>query len=218
MISVKDIDACLPQTQCGQCSYDGCLPYAQAISEGTPHNQCPPGGERVIQKLSKLLDRKPLPLNPENGVEKAKVIAVIREPECIGCTKCIQACPVDAIMGASRVMHTVISDECTGCELCVEPCPVDCIDLVPAKQQPADMPDSELVFQADHFRDRMNSRDVRLKVRAAEKKMKHQRNKNVGNQAKTATVDDKKAFIAEAIKRAKSRNRNSEQNQNPSNL
>ncbi len=129
------IDALLPQTQCGQCGYPGCRPYAEAIAKGEADiNQCPPGGETTIVALADLLDRDPKPLNPENGAEKAKMVAVIDEQLCIGCTLCIQACPVDAIVGAAKQMHTVITDECTGCDLCIPPCPVDCIYIVPVKE------------------------------------------------------------------------------------
>ena len=132
---VDQIDSLLPQTQCGQCTYPGCRPYAQAIANGEADiNQCPPGGDATIQALADLLDRDPKPLNPENGIIKPKTVAIIGEPTCIGCTLCIQACPVDAILGAAKQMHTVIAEECTGCELCVAPCPVDCIKMVPVKQ------------------------------------------------------------------------------------
>ncbi len=127
---VDEIDALLPQTQCGQCGYPGCHPYAEAISNGEDINKCPPGGEATIQSLAELLDVEAMPLDAEHGEEKSKQVAVIREDECIGCTKCIQACPVDAILGAAKQMHTVIASECTGCDLCVEPCPVDCIDMI----------------------------------------------------------------------------------------
>lgn len=128
---VDQIDAILPQTQCGQCGYPGCRPYAEAIANGDADiNQCPPGGEDGVRALAALLDREPKPINPENGIVKPKMLAVIDEDTCIGCTLCIQACPVDAIVGAAKQMHTVISDECTGCELCLPPCPVDCIDMV----------------------------------------------------------------------------------------
>ena len=125
------IEAILPQTQCGQCNYPGCRPYAEAIASGEADiNQCPPGGENQIKALAALLGIEPKPLNPENGEEKPKAVAVIDELACIGCTLCIQACPVDAILGASKQMHTVIESECTGCDLCLPPCPVDCIEMV----------------------------------------------------------------------------------------
>lgn len=126
------IDALLPQTQCGQCNFAGCRPYAQAIAAGEADiNQCPPGGEAGVHKLAALLGRAPKPLNPAHGVTAPRAVAVIDEAVCIGCTKCIQFCPVDAILGAPQVMHSIIADECTGCGLCVAPCPVDCISLPP---------------------------------------------------------------------------------------
>ncbi|WP_221798404.1 electron transport complex subunit RsxB [Oceanobacter mangrovi] len=128
---VDQINDLLPQTQCGQCGHPGCKPYAEAIAAGDKINKCPPGGESTIQALADLLGVEAEPLDAEHGAEAAgPKVAVIREDECIGCTKCIQACPVDAIIGAAKQMHTVIADECTGCDLCVEPCPVDCIDMV----------------------------------------------------------------------------------------
>ncbi len=128
---IEAIDQLLPQTQCGQCNYPGCRPYATAIVAGNADiNQCPPGGMDGIRSLAELLGREVKPLNPANGTEKPRVVALIVEEDCIGCTKCIQACPVDAIIGAPKRMHTVIADLCTGCELCLPPCPVDCIDLV----------------------------------------------------------------------------------------
>lgn len=130
---VDRIDALLPQTQCGQCGYPGCRPYAEAIAAGQADiNQCPPGGEAGVRALADLLGREPLALNPDNGEEKPREVAIVDENRCIGCTLCIQVCPVDAILGASKQMHTVIADECTGCALCLPPCPVDCIDMVPA--------------------------------------------------------------------------------------
>jgi electron transport complex protein RnfB len=128
---VDQINDILPQTQCGQCGHPGCRPYAEAIAAGEAINKCPPGGEAGIQALANLLDLEPIPLDEEHGEEKVTSVAFIREAECIGCTKCIQACPVDAILGAAKQMHTVIASECTGCDLCVEPCPVDCIDMIP---------------------------------------------------------------------------------------
>jgi electron transport complex protein RnfB len=128
------INDLLPQTQCGQCGFPGCRPYAEAIANGEAINKCPPGGEAGIQALADLLDIEVIPLDEEHGEEKIKAVAFIREDECIGCTKCIQACPVDAILGAAKQMHTVIASECTGCDLCLEPCPVDCIDMVPQEE------------------------------------------------------------------------------------
>lgn len=126
------IDRLLPQTQCARCGYPACLPYARAIASGEADiNRCPPGGELGIRALANLLGSDPKPLDPECGVESPPRVAVIREAECIGCAKCIQACPVDAIVGAPKFMHSVLADICTGCELCLPPCPVDCIDLVP---------------------------------------------------------------------------------------
>lgn len=134
---VEQIDAVLPQTQCGQCGYPGCRPYAEAIANGDEINKCPPGGETTIKKLADLMGVAAKPLDHAHGEEDARKVAFIREDECIGCTKCIQACPVDAILGAAKQMHTIISDECTGCDLCVEPCPVDCIEMVPVAQSSA---------------------------------------------------------------------------------
>ncbi len=132
---VDQIEGLLPQTQCGQCSFPGCRPYAEAISSGEADiNQCPPGGEDGVKALADLLGVEVKPLNEEHGIEKPKSLALIIEEDCIGCTKCIQACPVDAILGAAKQMHTVIESECTGCELCVDPCPVDCIIMQPIEQ------------------------------------------------------------------------------------
>jgi electron transport complex protein RnfB len=132
---VDQIDALLPQTQCGQCTYPGCHPYAEAIAAGEAGiNQCPPGGESTIQALADLLGQDPKPLNPEHGEHQEKTVVVIDEQVCIGCTLCIQACPVDAILGAPKQMHTVIAKECTGCNLCIPPCPVECIHIVPVRQ------------------------------------------------------------------------------------
>ncbi len=126
------IDALLPQTQCTKCGFEGCRPYADAIAAGEAEiNQCPPGGAAGIEALAQLLHRAQLPLNPANGVERALTVAVIDESRCIGCTLCIPACPVDAIIGASKRMHSVIASHCTGCDLCLAPCPMDCISMIP---------------------------------------------------------------------------------------
>jgi electron transport complex protein RnfB len=152
------IDAILPQTQCEQCGYHGCRPYAEAIASGAaPIDQCPPGGAAGIAKLAALLDRPLLPLNPQHGVEKPRMLARIVEADCIGCTKCIQACPVDAIVGAAKLMHTVIADDCTGCELCVPACPVDCIVLEPMPLSQLDDP-----RHADAARAHFQRRETRL--------------------------------------------------------
>ncbi|BCX70293.1 MULTISPECIES: electron transport complex subunit RsxB [Pseudomonas] len=130
MSLIQRIDALLPQTQCGKCGHPGCKPYAEGIANGEPINKCPPGGNETINALAELLKVPVLELDVSRGSAPAQ-IAYIREAECIGCTKCIQACPVDAIVGAAKLMHTVIIDECTGCDLCVAPCPVDCIEMHP---------------------------------------------------------------------------------------
>jgi len=132
---VDKIDALLPQSQCGQCGFAGCRPYAEAIARGEAEiNLCPPGGETVMLALSDLLGRDPVALDPNAAAPKPKMVALIDENICIGCTLCLQACPVDAILGAAKHMHTVIESECTGCELCLPPCPVDCISMEPVKE------------------------------------------------------------------------------------
>lgn len=129
---VEAIDALLPQTQCTRCGYAGCRPYATAIASGAADiNQCPPGGSATIRALAAFLGREFKPLNPVHGAESPPLVAIIDEERCIGCAKCLPACPVDAIVGAHRFMHTVVSAACTGCELCLPPCPVDCIDMRP---------------------------------------------------------------------------------------
>jgi Na+-translocating ferredoxin:NAD+ oxidoreductase subunit B len=138
LVSAQDIDQLLPQTQCTRCGYQGCLPYAEAIAMGAADiNQCPPGGTETILALADLTGRRAVPLNRENGLEAAPTVAFIDEERCIGCTKCLPPCPVDAIVGAARVMHTVIAELCTGCELCIAPCPVDCIVMRPLLASPA---------------------------------------------------------------------------------
>jgi electron transport complex protein RnfB len=168
----EQIDALLPQTQCRKCGYQGCKPYAEAISQGRADiDQCPPGGEQGITKLADLLGVAAKPLNPAFGVERPRLVAVINEAECIGCTKCIPPCPTDAILGASKYMHTVIAAQCTGCELCIAPCPVSCISMeistLPAWNQD----------DADQARRRYYAKNRRLAQLEAEKAERLKRQK-----------------------------------------
>ncbi|HEY6280391.1 MAG TPA: electron transport complex subunit RsxB [Burkholderiales bacterium] len=191
---VQQIDAILPQTQCGKCGYCGCEPYAKAIAAGEADiNQCPPGGETGIHKLAALLKREFKPLNPRFGVDKPREIAVIEEELCIGCTLCIEACPVDAIIGASKQMHTVISADCTGCELCVPPCPVDCIHMRPVSQPLWSQQD------ADAARERFDLRNSRLQREQQEKEQR------LAQKAHAPAQDQKKAAIQAALERARMR-------------
>ncbi|KXF82116.1 electron transport complex subunit RsxB [Enterovibrio coralii] len=132
---VDQVDAILPQTQCGQCGYPGCRPYAEAIANGDAINKCPPGGQATIEKLADLMGVEATE-SAHDQEKSAKTVAFIREDDCIGCTKCIQACPVDAIIGSTKAIHTVLKDECTGCDLCVAPCPTDCIEMIPVQTTP----------------------------------------------------------------------------------
>jgi electron transport complex protein RnfB len=129
---VEQINALLPQTQCAQCQFPGCRPYAEAIARGEAEiDRCPPGGEDTVRALAALLDRPVRPVDPAYGTPQGERVAVIDEERCIGCARCLPACPVDAIVGAHRYMHTVLAEQCTGCELCLAPCPVDCISMRP---------------------------------------------------------------------------------------
>ncbi|WP_166225676.1 electron transport complex subunit RsxB [Pseudomonas atagonensis] len=157
MSLIQRIDALLPQTQCGKCGHPGCKPYAEGIAAGEPINKCPPGGDETITALAELLKIPVLELDISRGSAPPQV-AYIREAECIGCTKCIQACPIDAIVGAAKLMHTVLIDECTGCDLCVAPCPVDCIEMHPLP--PSTLPVvGGLAFSLDEQRARAAKRD-----------------------------------------------------------
>lgn len=139
--AAEAIDALLPQTQCGRCGYAGCAPYAAALAGGSAEiNQCPPGGAALIAQLAALLGRPVLPLNPDHGHEAPPLVACIDEQACIGCARCLPPCPVDAIIGAQREMHSVIADWCTGCELCLPACPVDCITLHPRPREAGEQP------------------------------------------------------------------------------
>ncbi len=191
---IQSIDALLPQTQCGKCGHPGCKPYAEGIAQGEAINKCPPGGTATIHALADLLKVQPLPLDAPNGPVPPQ-IAFIREAECIGCTKCIQACPVDAIVGAAKQMHTVITDECTGCELCVAPCPVDCIDILPLAEPAASVQRQH----ADQFRQRFEFRNARLARddarRRAEREARAARAAQAQQHTPAAPLDDVQAAI-----------------------
>ena len=161
--TARAIDALLPQTQCTRCGYAGCKPYAEAIASGTAEiNQCPPGGTATIHALAQLTGRAPLPLNPGNGIEGPELVAQIDEARCIGCAKCLPPCPVDAIVGMRRQMHTVVAELCTGCELCIAPCPVDCIVMVPR----ASLAVQYAAPGATENRERFDAHNVRIARRA----------------------------------------------------
>lgn len=203
----------LPQTQCTKCGYPACRPYAEAMANGTAnHNQCPPGGAEGIARLAALLDKPVIPLNPVNGTERPRAAAVIDESLCIGCTLCIQACPVDAIVGAAKQMHTVIPDLCTGCDLCVAPCPVDCIAMVEVtpgrsgwqawSQQQADAARERHQFRTLRLRREKEENDARLAAKAASK-LKAVEAEAAGNAEEKAAQERKKAIIAAAMERAR---------------
>jgi electron transport complex protein RnfB len=197
---VERIDALLPQTQCTKCGYPSCRLYATALAGGEADiNQCPPGGEAGIRELAALLGRDVKPLNPANGVERARRVAVIDEARCIGCALCIRACPVDAIVGAAKLMHTVVSELCSGCDLCVPPCPVDCIDMVPATGDDA-LWDSA---RADAARRRFERRAARLEREREERAARMARR---ALKLKSDPGEEKKrAIIQAAIDRARAR-------------
>ncbi len=195
---VDRIDALLPQTQCTRCGYDDCRAYAEALACGQSEiNRCPPGGEVTIRHLAALLDRRPLALDAECGVEQARSVAVVDEAWCIGCRLCIEACPVDAIVGAPKRMHTVIESECTGCELCLPPCPVDCIRMVPARSGPQSAT-AWLKTRADSARRRYESRNRRLAGEASRRARR-------GRVNRAPPLSKRKADIEAAIARVRRR-------------
>lgn len=197
MTRADQIDALLPQTQCEQCGYPGCRPYAEAIAGGRADiNQCPPGGQAGIDALADLLGQPSKPLNPANGEHRPPQVAWIDEAICIGCTKCIQACPVDAIMGARKLMHTVITEECTGCDLCLAPCPVDCIYLLPTEREKESSADQQA--RRDRARTRFNARKQRLrKQRSETKRGRHARPSLPDRETRQATVQAALARVRE---------------------
>jgi electron transport complex protein RnfB len=204
----------LPQTQCTKCGYAGCRPYAEAIAAGAAEiNQCPPGGAEGIARLSSVTGRKVIPLNPVNGFERPRAVAFIDEALCIGCTLCIQACPVDAILGAAKQMHTIIPELCTGCDLCVAPCPVDCIVMYPVTettgwdawtQADADAARGRHDFRNARLQREREENDARLAAKA-QAKMAAVDRLNPENAAEEAEKERKRAIIAAAMERARQR-------------
>ena len=207
------VEDLLPQTQCTKCGYPACRPYAEAIADGTANiNQCPPGGMEGVVRLAALLGRPIIPINPANGIARARPVAFIDEALCIGCTLCIQACPVDAILGASKQMHTILPSLCTGCDLCVAPCPVDCISMLPVTGECTGW-DAWTQQQADSARARHDLRTVRLQrerdendARLAAKavaKMKEVTAEAANTPHELAEKERKRAIIAAAMERAR---------------
>lgn len=203
MSLLQRIDALLPQTQCGKCGHPGCKPYAQGIVDGEPINKCPPGGEETIAALAELLKIPVLELDISRGPAPPQV-AFIREAECIGCTKCIQACPVDAIVGAAKLMHTVLIDECTGCDLCVAPCPVDCIEMhpLPANTIPVvgglafDLEEQRArAIKRDHARQRFERRNQRLLREEQQKQAEREARAARAAQPQVSTADPVQAAL-----------------------
>ncbi|WP_137803880.1 electron transport complex subunit RsxB [Pseudomonas sp. G(2018)] len=204
MSLIQRIDALLPQTQCGKCGHPGCKPYAEGIANGEPINKCPPGGNETINALAELLNVPVLELDLSRGSAPAQ-IAYIREAECIGCTKCIQACPVDAIVGAAKLMHTVIIDECTGCDLCVAPCPVDCIEMHPLPMTSVLPIVGGLAFSLEeqraraakrnHARRRFEQRNARLQHEEQQKAAERQARAQRAAQPAQVTLDPVQAAL-----------------------
>jgi electron transport complex protein RnfB len=211
------IEDLLPQTQCTKCGYPACRPYAEAIARGEADiNQCPPGGMEGVARLSSVTGRPVIPINPANGVERPRPVAFIDENLCIGCTLCIQACPVDAILGAAKQMHTILPSLCTGCDLCVAPCPVDCIAMVPRPEDPdgeltgwaawsqeqADAARARHDFRSERLKREKEENDARLAAKALEK-MRAVTLEETNTAEELAEKERKRAIIAAAIERAK---------------
>ena len=196
MPTVEQIDACLPQTQCTQCSYPGCREYAQAIHDGDANiNQCPPGGAVTIKLLAGLLKQAVIPLDTSFGEHTRKQVAKIIEKDCIGCMLCIKACPVDAIIGTNKLMHSILETECTGCELCLPPCPMDCIEMVPVQSEQQHFPWQDYSYlSANQSRIRRKNRLARLDKKACKK----------STISKVKSIDRRKV-IEDAIKRSRNK-------------
>ncbi|RUR13125.1 RnfABCDGE type electron transport complex subunit B [Legionella sp. km772] len=200
MSLVKQIDALLPQTQCGECDYAGCLPYAEALVQGrAPINKCPPGGVETVKALGGLLNIDPSPYL-KSALENTRPpsVALIREEECIGCTKCIKACPVDAIIGSAKLMHVILAQECTGCGLCVEPCPVDCIEMV-------DIPNAD--YDRDRARARFHAKTTRLLRLEHEQQQQYREKRLLAQQSSNQQQDvqAKQDYIQQALARVKAK-------------
>jgi electron transport complex protein RnfB len=207
------VEDLLPQTQCTKCGYAACRPYAEAIADGTANiNQCPPGGMEGVRRLSDLTGRPVIPINPVNGIERSRPVAFIDEALCIGCTLCIQACPVDAILGAAKQMHTILPSLCTGCDLCVAPCPVDCITMLPVtgersgwdawSQEQADAARSRHDLRTVRLQRERDENDARLAAKAAAK-MKEVVAEVTNTPEELAEKERKRAIIAAAMERAR---------------
>lgn len=207
------IEDVLPQTQCTKCGYPACRPYAEAIAEGTANiNQCPPGGLEGVRRISALTGHPVIPINPANGFERPRPVAFIDEQLCIGCTLCIQACPVDAIIGAAKQMHTILPSLCTGCDLCVAPCPVDCIVMAPVtgertgwdawSQQQADAARERHDFRTPRLKREREENDARLAAKAVAK-MREVTAEATNTPEQLAEKERKRAIIAAAMERAR---------------
>jgi Na+-translocating ferredoxin:NAD+ oxidoreductase subunit B len=207
------IEDLLPQTQCTKCGYPACRPYAEAIAAGSAnYNQCPPGGAEGVARIAALLGKPVIPINPVHGIERERPVAVIDESACIGCTLCIQACPVDAIVGAAKQMHTVIASLCTGCDLCVPPCPVDCIDMQAAtpdrtgwaawSQADADAARARHDARTSRLQREKQENDARLAAKALAKLAEVDAS-NAQTDAERAEKERKRAIIQAAIERSR---------------
>ena len=204
--AVDAVDALLPQVQCGRCGYDACRPYAQALVRGDADlNRCPPGGDATIAALARILGRPVRALDPACGASGSRETAIIDEGACIGCTVCIRACPVDAIIGARKWMHTVLESECTGCGLCVEPCPVDCIAMAPARTGPATS-EGWLAGRAPLARRRFERRRQRESVLdAAPHRRERAARIDAADALRARTVEQRREDIAAALARVEAR-------------